>query len=206
MSSPSAARSLSIAICTFGMPFVMATVKSDGRLASTINRRQKTLHGDVRWVELFEAADIPSAFEPDMLLWLRCHVPMCISFESISIAGQQRGAGASWAESIVVARGMQGGFAILRGLGYRLYPSAKSVLSSCPTILVASLLWAISRITSFRELLAIGANECRALVDSVVAAAADVKPGLPAAVAAVSAMKPPALRSDSSAERSPRSA
>ena len=176
--------------CSFGMPFVMASLDGEGKLDSTINRGQKTLHGDRRWVDLFIAAGIPSVLEADMPLWLRCHAPLGVAFESISVAGQRRRGGASWAEALVVARGLQGGFAIIKGLGYRLYPSGKSILNCCPTALVAFMLWSASRITSFRELLATGERECRAQVDAIVAAAAQAKPALPSAVAAVLAMKP----------------
>ena len=52
------------------------------------------------------------------------------------------------------------------------------------------MLWFVSRITAFRELLATGVNECRVLIDVVAAAAAEAKPSLPVAVAAILAMKP----------------
>jgi hypothetical protein len=54
-----------------------------------------------------------AAFQADMLLWLRCHVPLCCAFESIAVAGQRRGGGASWKEAMTVARGLHGGFAIV---------------------------------------------------------------------------------------------
>jgi 2-dehydropantoate 2-reductase len=172
------------------MPFVMASVDSQGRVRSQINPAQKTLHSDPRWVDLFEAAGIPSSFEAHMLLWLRCHVPVCISFESISVAAQRRGNGASWAEAMTVARGMRGGFAIIERLGYRLYPSTKSLLGILPTFAVAALLWSVSRVRSFRELLATGANECRALIDVMVGSAAHADPALRWATAALLATKP----------------
>ena len=52
------------------------------------------------------------------------------------------------------------------------------------------MLWFVSPIRSFRELLATGINECHALADVIVAAGAETKPVLPVAVAAVHAMKP----------------
>ena len=176
--------------CTFGMPFVMATLEQEGQLKCTVSASRKTLHSNQRWVELFAGAGIPSALEADMLLWLRCHVPMCIAMESISVLGQQRGGGASWAEAMAVARGVQGGFAIIKGLGYRLYPSAKGLIHASPTPLVACMLWCVSRIPSFRELLATGKNECRALVDDVVAAAVKAHPAHPAAVKALLNIRP----------------
>jgi 2-dehydropantoate 2-reductase len=175
---------------SFGMPFVMATVGRDGKLHAKMNPGQKTLHGDLRWVALFHDAGIPSAFEADMLLWLRCHVPLCVAFESISVLGQRRGGGASWAEALVVARGMRAGFEVIAALGHRLHPSAQSWLARCPTFLVALMLWSVSRIRSFRELLATGTNECRALLEKMVSAAAAVKPAPTAAVKALVAMTP----------------
>jgi 2-dehydropantoate 2-reductase len=57
-----------------------------------------------------------------MLLWLRCHVPLC-AFESIAVAGKRRGGGASWKEAKSAARGLHGGFAIVQGLGCQLLGS-----------------------------------------------------------------------------------
>ena len=175
--------------CTFGMPFVMATLEQEGRLNFTVSASRKTLHNDQRWVTLFAGAGIPSAFEADMPLWLRCHAPMCIAMESISVLGQQRGGGASWSEAMAVARGVHGGFAIIKGLGYRLYPSSKGWVDASPTPLFACMLWGLSRVTSFRELLATGKNECRALIDAVTTAA-KTKPGLVADVDALMSIRP----------------
>ena len=176
--------------CSFGMPFVMAMLDNEGRLKPTISSRRKTLHGDQRWVDLFNVAGIPSVYEPEMLLWLRCHAPLGIAFESIAVAGQSRGGGATWLEAKAVARGMHAGFAIVKGLGYNLYPSAKSTLNSMPNFLIAFLLWLFSRIPSARELLATGINECRALIDTIVAASAQAKPPLPEAVKELLAIRP----------------
>ena len=111
-----------------------------------------------------------------MLLWLRCHVPLCVAFESISYAGVRRGGGASWAEAMAVARGMQESFTLIRRLGYPLYPSGKKLLSNSPVAGPAAMLWGMSRIRSFRELLATGFGECRALVDVLVASAPKARP------------------------------
>jgi 2-dehydropantoate 2-reductase len=125
-----------------------------------------------------------------MLLWLRCHVPLCIALESIAVAGQRRSGGASWVEAMVVARGLHGGFSVVKRLGYPLYPSAKSVINSFPNFLIAFMLWAFSHITSMRELLATGVNECRALIDTMVAAADEAELTAPRDLEAVLAMKP----------------
>jgi 2-dehydropantoate 2-reductase len=173
------------------MPSVMAMMDSEGRIKPTIINSLKTKHGDQRSAKLFSSAGVPSAFEPEMALWLRCEAPLTVASQSIAVAGQRRGGGATWAEAKAVARGLHGGFAIVKGLGYRLYPSAtKSTMYSLPNFLIASLLWLFSRIPAMRELQATGLNECRALIDTMVAAAAKAKPPLPAAAKALLAIKP----------------
>jgi 2-dehydropantoate 2-reductase len=175
--------------CSFGMPSLMAMMDSEGRIKPTIISSLKTKHGDQRWADLFSSTGIPSAFEPEMALWLRCETPFTAAIQSIAVAGQRRG-GATWAEAKAVARGLHGGFAIVKGLGYRLYPSTKSTMYSVPNFLIAFLLWVLSRIPAMRENLATGLNECRALIDTMVAAAAKAKPPLPAAANALLAIKP----------------
>jgi len=76
----------------------------------------------------------------------------------------------------------------IRKRGYRIYPSMKALLHAAPAWLVAVLLWSLSRIRSFRELLATGVNECRALVDVFLFNASEVLG--PVAVRTILAMKP----------------
>lgn len=90
---------------------------------------------------------------------------------------------------MVLAHGMHESFAMIQGLGYALYPSAKVWMNRLPAWILASMLWSMSRITSFRELLATGIHECRALVDAMAAAAPRAKPRV--VVARIAAMKPP---------------
>ena len=61
---------------------------------------------------------------------------------------------------------------------------------SVPNFLIAFLLWVLSRIPATRENLATGLNECRALIDTMVAAAAKAKPPLPGAAKALLAIEP----------------
>jgi len=175
--------------CAFGMPFIQSDFDADGRLKATIGAGgQKTIMSQQRWVDVFTAAGLPAALEPDMPLWLRCHVPLTIAFESISVAGVRRGDGASWGEAMVIARGVHESFALIKGLGYRIYPRAKRLIAASPAPVVAAMLWAMSRIKPFRELLATGVNECRALVDVLAASSPQARP--PVAVARLLAMKP----------------
>jgi len=168
----------------------MATMDSEGRIKSTFFNGLKTVHGHQRWAKLFSSAGVPSTFEPEMPLWLRSEAPLVVAIQSVAVAGQRRGGGATWAEAKAVARGLHGGFAIVKGLGYRLYPSAKSTMYSSPNFLIAFLLWLYSRWPAMREVLATGLNEDRALIDTIAAAAAKAEPPLPAAAKALLAIKP----------------
>ena len=175
--------------CAFGMPFVQATLDGDGHLKATIGAAgQKTIMGEQRWVDMFNAAGLPAALEPDMPLWLRCHVPLCIAFESVAVAAERRGGGASWGEAIVLARGVHASFNLIKGLGYQVYPGAKKLIDSSPVSVLAATLWSMSRIAAFREVLATGKAECQILVDVLVAAAPLSK--RPSDVSRIQAMKP----------------
>ena len=141
-----------------------------------------------RWVDLFNAAELPAALERDMPLWLRCHVPLCVAFESVSVAAVRRDKGATWREALVLARGVHASFGLIKVLGHPIYPRSKKLMDRAPASALAALFWAMSRIRSFRELLATGKSECVALVDAMLAAAPFAK-GL-VAVSAIRAMKP----------------
>ena len=158
--------------CAFGMPFVQAKLQPDGKLNARIGTAgQKTLLSEQRWVDVFNAAELPSALEADMPLWLRCHVPLCVAFESVSVAGMRRGGGASWGEALALARGIHASFALIEALGHPVYPRAKRLMGRSPASALAAMLWSLSRVRSFRELLTTGKAEAIALVDSMVAAA-----------------------------------
>ena len=175
--------------CSFGMPFVQATIGKDGRLNAKIGASgQRSKMNDRDAVKIFTAAGLPAVFEPDMLLWLRCHVPLCIGFESVSAAGVRRGGGASWQESMVIARGVQESFMLIRRLGYKIYPSGKATLDASPAWVLAGTLWSMSRVRTFRELLATATGECRALVDVLVEAAPKASPAV--SVSKIEALKP----------------
>ena len=178
-----------VARCSFGMPFVQAVLDRDGKLKATIGAAgQKTIMGQQRWVDVFNAAGLPAAVERDMPLWLRCHVPLCVAFESVSIAGERRGGGASWGEALVLARGIHASFMLLKTLGHPVYPRGKKLIDNSPARGVAAMLWSMSRIRSFRELLATGKAECHALVDAMVAAAPPAEQAV--LVSDIQAMKP----------------
>jgi 2-dehydropantoate 2-reductase len=175
--------------CSFGMPFVQGFIDKNGRLNAKIGAGgQKTKMNHQACVDTFNAAGLPAVFETEMLLWLRCHVPLGAAFESVCVAGMKRGGGASWKESMAIARGMQESFTMIEHLGFRLYPPGKARLHACPAWVAACMLWGLSRVTSFRELLATGVNECCALVDVLIANADRVRP--PVSIDRIRAMRP----------------
>jgi 2-dehydropantoate 2-reductase len=175
--------------CAFGMPFIQAALSPEGRLKASIGAGgQKTIMDQQRWVDIFNAAGLPAALETNMPLWLRCHVPLCVAFQSVSVAGMNRGGGASWGEALVVARGVRASFKLIKALGYNIYPHTKMVLAGSPIAAVAAIVWFTSRIRSFRELLATGKAECCALIETMVAAAPLSK--TPIDVSDIQAMKP----------------
>ena len=175
--------------CAFGMNFVQATLDGDGRLKATIGAGgQKTLMDQKRWSDLFNASGLPATVERDMPLWLRCHVPLCVAFESVSVAGVRRGGGASWKEALALARGVHASFGLIKDLGYSVYPRSKALIDGAPASMLAAVLWSMSRIRTFRELLATGQAECEALVDAMIATAPQA--GASVRIDDIAAMKP----------------
>ena len=187
---PEASRhAVGAARCVFGMPFLQSDYDAEGRLNATFGAGgQKSLLSRQPWVDLFISAGIPAALESDMPLWLRGHAPLCIAFQSVCVAGRRRGGGCKWGEAEIVARGVRESYVLIRALGYRVHPALKARISGAPTWLLAGLLWGLSRIRSFRELLATGGEEGRALTDALVAAAAGSKARV--RVALIEAMRP----------------
>jgi 2-dehydropantoate 2-reductase len=172
---------------TFGMAAVLATLDSDGRLGLTIPKT-KAMQGDQRWVDLFQAAGMPSKLEQDMGRWLRSHVPMTIAMEAVAVAGMRHKRGATWTEARTGARSLRAGYSILRGLGETPYPGSKNQISRAPRLLLTLMLRAVSS-GRFRETLGNSAAECRGLIDLMVTEAGQ-KPALHKAVEAMLQLRP----------------
>ncbi len=113
---------------------------------------------------------------------------MCVAFESVAVAAQRRGGGASWKEALVLSRGVHATFALIKGLGYDIYPTSKKLIDGSPVAVLAATLWSLSRVAGFRDVLATGKAECDALVDVLTAAAS--RSNRPVDVARIAAMKP----------------
>jgi 2-dehydropantoate 2-reductase len=185
---------------TFGMAAVLATLDSDGQLQLTIPRT-KAVQGDQRWVDLFQAAGMPSRLEQDMGRWLRSQTPLTIAMEGVAIAGMRHRRGATRAEANSGARALHAGFSILRDLGESPYPGSKHQISRAPRFLLTLILWAASR-SRYRETLGHSAEECRGLIDLLTSEGAQ-KPALRKAVDAILALRPHAT-SDNVTAPAPR--
>lgn len=170
-----------------GMPFLQSDLDADGRITVTVGKRE-TLTDDPLLAGLFRDAGLPARHEPNMALWLRCHVPLGVAFESVAVAAERRGKGAPWGRAMTLARGIRSCFAMLRSQGYGIYPKDKEKLGKIPVFIVAGMLWGLSRVPSFRILLATGEAECCALVDDMLASVA--APGQSIDFNAIRAMKP----------------
>ncbi|CAK1359439.1 hypothetical protein CB0940_05647 [Cercospora beticola] len=174
----------------FGMSFFQANLKPDGRLESKITGpgTQRTVLSDPRWVELFTSSGLPAEFEPNMPLWLRCHTPMTIALEKTMAKGHQRGSGVSWGEAMDMANGIRDCFALIRKLGYEVYPNGKRRVDACPKWIVAFGFWFLSRLRNLRELFVTGTPECDAIMDAMAEVAEHA--GLQKEAERVRALKP----------------
>ena len=175
--------------CTLGMPFAQASLDTEGRLHCTTDRGRSLL-GDRRWVDMFTSSGLPATYEPQMALWLRNHAAFCIGFESIAVIAKRRGggSGASWSDAMRVSRALQQGLSLTKELGYPIYGQGKGMFYRAPAAVPAFVLWSLSRVKDFRELLAQGEAECRAMCDAMIAQAAAAQPPIP--VPAIKAIRP----------------
>jgi 2-dehydropantoate 2-reductase len=172
---------------TFGMAAVLATLDGDGKLGLTIPKT-KAMQGDQRWVDLFEAAGMPSRLEQDMGRWLRSQTPLTIAMESVAGTGMQHNRGATWAEAQAGAKGLRAGFSILRALGETPYPGSKNQISRAPRFVLTFILRTVSR-SRFRETVGNSSQEVQGLIDLLTAEAAQ-NPALRKEVEAVLALRP----------------
>jgi 2-dehydropantoate 2-reductase len=163
----------------FGFPGGVFTLLVDGKIKKQV--RSGTTVGDAAWAKVFTAAGIPAVVEPDMHSWLRSHVALVVPLMSIGATVVTRGAGITFSEARRFATGMADGFSVVRKLGNPILPASIAMLSRLPVMLVAMLLWLLSRTAMLRDLGRLGPAEPRMLIDMMSAAA----PGQTAALQAI---------------------
>jgi len=183
-------QSVGLARSALGMPYLQSNLDDHGRVSISVGgSSRQTLTSEPSCAAIFAAAGLPARHEDKMALWLRCHVPLGVAFESVAVAGKRRGKGAPWRRAQTLALGLSACYRLVRGEGYEIYPASKKRLDRLPVSLVATMLWGLSHVASFRNLLATGEAECGALVDAMLAAPVVTK-GRPADRDAIRAMKP----------------
>jgi len=164
----------------FGFPAILASLE-DGKLTSSIvTRGMVTTVTDAAWARVFTAAGIPAVVHDDMESWLRTHAAFVVPAMTVAIAAHARSGGATWAEAARSADAMAEGFRVVRALGNTLTPAPMVFVSRMPRPMVASLLWAVSRVPSVRKTGAAGPTEARALLDAMRAEAKEPTPALDA--------------------------
>lgn len=153
----------------FGFPGGVFTLLKAGRIAPQI--RRGTTVSDPAWAEVFGAAGIPTVVDDDMQSWLRSHAALVVPLMAVGVLSFTRGGGVSWREAWLNAGAFRAGVHIVRALGNRLRPGPLAFVARWPRLVVAGLLWLISRTRMSRDLGELGAAEPRMLIDMMSAAA-----------------------------------
>lgn len=157
---------------SFGFPMGVFTLLVDGRIHPQI--RAGTTVDDPELAGLFSSAGIPTVVERDMHSWLRSHAALVVPLMSIGVTVHARGRGVTWREAAAQARAWTAGFAMVRKLGHPILPRSLALLTRLPKVIVAGLLWAMSRTKMSRELGALGSAEPRMLIDMMSATAPEL--------------------------------
>lgn len=151
----------------FGFPMGVFTLLIDGRIHPQV--RSGTTVDEPAFARLFSSAGIPTMVERDMHGWLRSHAALVAPLMSIGVTVHARGYGITWREAAAQARAFAAGIAIVRALGHAVLPSSVAMFAGMPRVLVAALLWAMSRTKMLRDLGALGSAEPRMLIDQMSA-------------------------------------
>src|SRR6478735_1354787 len=166
---------------SFGFPQGVFTLLIAGVIHPTI--RPGSTASDADLARLFSAAGIPTSVEPDMHSWLRSHAALVVPLMSAGVLAHARGAGVSLREAWQHAEAFPAGFAIVRAQKNPILPAPLAGLARLPRLIVASLLWLLSRTKMLRDLGALGTAEPRMLIDQMSAT-------LPALAAPLLAIRP----------------
>jgi len=163
----------------FGFPGGVFVLLKAGRIAPQI--RRGTTVSDPQWATRFTAAGIPTVVDEDMQSWLRSHAAMVYPLMAIGVLVLSRRAGISWREAVRHAEAFVAGMRIVRAMGNDLRPKLLARVSRTPGVVMAGLLWLMSRTKMLRELGELGSAEPRLLADMMTAA----RPELAGPLAAV---------------------
>ena len=167
----------------FAFPAVIASIDDGVLTARVVTLGQRTLASAPQWADLFTQAGIPTDVEPEMQSWLRTHAVIIATLAALGVTARRRGAGLRFDEARAYARALREGLDLVEALGERILPPGMVLLRVLPLDAVATALFLLSRSGLVRALGVVGADEPRALVDAMLAAA-------PGALPALSAIRP----------------
>lgn len=153
---------------SFGFPGGVFCRLVDGKIHPQI--RPGTTVGDAALAKVFAAAGLPTVVDDDMQSWLRTHAAMVTPLMAAGVVAFTQRRGVTWREARSHADAFVAGFAIVRAGGNSVRPAALGAVSRLPRLVIAALLWAMSRTKTLRDLGALGATEPRMLVDMMNAA------------------------------------
>jgi 2-dehydropantoate 2-reductase len=154
---------------SFGFPQGVFTLLASGVIHPQI--RAGSTASDAELARVFTDAGIPTSVERDMHSWLRSHAALVVPLMSMGVLAHGRGHGATFEEAMAHARALTAGFDIVRAQGNPILPTALATLSRFPRLIIAALLWALSRTKMLRDLGALGTSEPRMLIDMMNVAA-----------------------------------
>lgn len=153
----------------FGFPGGVFTLLQDGRIQPQI--RRGSVSSDAAVADVLCSAGIPTAHEVDMQSWLRTHAAGVAPMMAVGVLSLARRGGISMREGWTHARALRAGLWAVDAMGSALRPSVFGLVRRLPLVVIAGLLWALSRTQMFRDLGALGADEPRMLLDMMSEAA-----------------------------------
>ena len=93
-------------------------------------------------------------------------LPMALSYLAFT-----RRAGITWAEAARHARALREAFDVVRQMGHAVTPMVVALVSRLPVTMVASIMWAFSRLPYAKELGSMGPGDVQSLIDGMTATA-----------------------------------
>lgn len=153
-----------------GFPYFTAWLNGEGRLAPRLSSKA-VISNSQKWVQVFHAAGMGCEYVTDMHNRIRSQSVVGSTMEAVCYTAKQHNGGATWAEAMLGARAAHEGFALIKRLGYPVESTMNRSVASMPATMIAAILYAVTRVTSVRDLMAGGIGESRAMVGAMMKAA-----------------------------------
>lgn len=153
----------------FGYPAIRGFIHEDGKLDYDVySRGITTISTDMKWAALFTDAGIPTKVQREMQSWLCTHAAMAVIVESLGVEVLTHNAGVSWTRANEYAWALKEGFSLVHKVGCSIVPRFKGVFFYLPIMMIAAVIWGVSRLKAIRDVGALGPSEPRGLIDAMV--------------------------------------